>query len=158
MASSCCASDEVEVNITEGQEKVKKGVESLEKASEYQKKSRGKVWLLIVAPAALCVGTDYSTCTSVFAAHRAVGAGAGHRDHSWCRSVSEAEVKPTQTLTQTLTQTQTQTQTQTVMVVASSQFGPVPPLNASVLVWHALALLPCFVHADTASGVASSNY
>jgi hypothetical protein len=33
----------MEVNITEGEAKVKKGIESLEKASEHQKKSRGKL-------------------------------------------------------------------------------------------------------------------
>jgi hypothetical protein len=44
----------MEVNITEGETKVKKGIESLESASEYQKKSRGKlvgtlVLVLVVA-------------------------------------------------------------------------------------------------------------
>ena len=45
--------DEVEVNITEGHEKVTKGIESLNQAGQYQKKERGKVRLTELAKLAI---------------------------------------------------------------------------------------------------------
>ena len=103
-----CA-DDIEVNITEGQERVKKGIESLEKASDHQKKSRGKVCMTavpvaIVLVSSICHSRPFAITPCICrvricflcsppTADRDVGPDPGHRHHDRSCAIFEIEVK-----------------------------------------------------------------